>query len=249
MDILVNNNFKFEAGKEISLNITSKHPGEEVVYKIALPLKRDVHFLGIEVENGFEIVSFPEEKKPIYVAYGDSITHGTGQAATPETYAYIIAEKFGFELFNLAVGGAKTSQVMAEMIRDDFKEINVMTVLIGFNDYNGQGIDLEAYKKRYNDVLATIRSKHKKTKIFCITMTATTATKSKKTGIAADEFRAVVKNIVAKIQASGDANIFLIEGEKITTEANLKDAVHFSVEGASDFAYELYKKMNTVLNK
>ena len=48
-------------------------------------------------------------------------------------------------------------------------------------------------------------------------MTATTATKSKKTGIAAAEFRAVVKNIVAKIQASGDANIFLIEGENITT--------------------------------
>lgn len=244
-----NLNYTFVAGSEISMDLVSEHPGEEVVYKIALPLKRDIHFLGIELENGFDIVSFPEEQKPVYVAYGDSITHGTGQLTTPETYPYLIAEMFGYELFNLAVGGSKTSLVMAEMIRDDFNEIDVMTILIGYNDYNGQGIDAETYRDRYNGVLSAIRNTHPNTKIFCITMTTTTNNNSVVTGIAADDFRAVVIDIVNQRQTNGDTNLFLIHGDAITTEANLRenDAVHFSVEGALDFANELYDEMNAEL--
>ncbi|MBG7629144.1 MAG: SGNH/GDSL hydrolase family protein [Bacteroidetes bacterium] len=243
-----NKSFKYVPDQEIVLDLKSLKAGRDIEYKITFPLKTDVHFLGIELKNGFDIVSYPKDKKPTYVAFGDSITHGSGQLTTPETYPYIVADKFGFELYNIAVGGAKTSQVMADLIKNDFKEIDVITILIGFNDYNAEGVTVETYKNRYEGVLNAIRTAHPKTKIFCITMTATKNNNAKKTGIAADDFRAVVKNNVANRRASGDANIFLIEGDKITTEANLKDAVHFSVEGARDFAVELYTKMSAILN-
>lgn len=236
--------FKYESNKVISVEIDSKSIGKEVLYKITFPLKTDVHFLGLKLKNGHQLIELEPKEKPIYVAFGDSITHGTGQKTTPQTYAYQIAEMFGYELFNLAVGGGKTSQVMAEMIADDFKHIDVMTILIGFNDYNGEGVTTKAYQQRYENILKTIRSKHPNTKIYCITLAYTTQQNSKRTEIPAEDFRSAVRNIVSNLQKNGDKNIYLIEGEKISSEKDLKDRVHFSIDGAKHFADKLYLQMN-----
>ncbi len=240
--------FSYSPDSEILIEATSQHTGEEVLYEITLPLWTDVNFMGIEVENGYDIVEFAKEEKAVYVAFGNSITHGRGQNGTYETYPYLLSEMLDFELFNLAVGGGKTSQVMAEMIRDDFPKIDVMTILIGYNDYNGEGVDATTYHNRYEDFLTTVRSKHTDTKLFCITMTYTTNTVSQTTGIDANDFRDVVKNIVEERQTAGDENIFLIDGEAITTAESLNDVVHLSVQGASDFADSLFHAMNLTLN-
>ncbi len=239
-----NKSFKYKENSEISLELTSTRPGEEVVYRITLPLRTDIHFLGLEVENGFDLIDLPEEDKRVYVAYGDSITHGTGQQTTPETYAFQLAEKLGYELFNLAVGGGKTSQVMAEMIRDDFAKIDMMTILVGFNDYNGQGVSVEEYTNRYSKVLQTIREKHPNTKTYCITLLTTKANISKTSQIPADDFRKAVREIVAKRQKGGDKNIFLIKGENLTTIEDLNDKVHLNIKGAANFAEVLYQEIN-----
>jgi len=238
-----NSSFKYEPDSEILINLESKYPGKDVVYKITFPLKTDIHFLGLELEDDYQLIEFESPNKPVYVACGNSITHGTGQKTTPETYAFQIAKKFGYELFNVAVGGGKTSQVMAEMIANDFKRIDVMTILIGFNDYNGQGIDIKTFYKRYDNMLKTLRSKHANTKIYCITMTYTNFKKSKTSGIPVDEFRGVITHIVEKMQLTGDKSIFLIKGEAITSKSNLKDNVHFTTQGAKDFADALFAQM------
>jgi len=242
-----NKNFKYQPDTEITLNLVASKAGEAIEYKIAFPTFTDIHLLGLELEKGFDIVAFPEEEKPTYVAFGDSITHGTGQSTTPETYPYLLAEKFGYELFNVAVGGGKTSQVLAEMIRDDFKNIELITVLIGFNDYNGEGIDIKTYEKRYTKVLSTLREKHPNTNIVCISLLTTKAKTSKKTGIAAKDFRKVVSTVVANKQAKGDTKLYLINGASITTEADLRDIVHLSPQGATNFADKLYHKINTIV--
>ena len=120
----------------------------------------------------------------------------------------------------------------------------MITVLIGFNDYNGKGISAEEYSKRYTNVLNTLREKHPSTKIYCISMTYTTQNNSKTSQIPADDFRKVVREVVAKRQNNGDKNIFLIKGEDITNETSLKDKVHFSIQGAHDFAEALYTAIN-----
>ncbi len=240
---VANKSFKYKQNSDIALELSSAHPGEEAVYRITFPLKTDIHFLGLEVENGFDIIDLNEEDKKVYVAFGDSITHGTGQQTTPETYAYQLAEKLGYELFNLAVGGGKTSQVMAEMIRNDFDKIDMMTILIGFNDYNGEGVLVEKYASRYSKVLQTIREKHPDTNIYCITLLSTKANISKTSQIPADDFRKAVREIVAKRQKEGDKNIFLIKGENLTTIEDLNGKVHLNAKGASNFANALYSEI------
>ena len=235
--------FKYVEDAEMALEIIAKNKKNETLYRITFPLMTDIHFLGLEIEDNFKLCKLKKETSPVYVAYGDSITHGTGQKNTSETYPYQLAEIMGYELFNTAVGGAKTSTVMAEMIRDDFEKIDMITVLIGYNDYNGKGISTEEYTKRYTNVLAILREKHPDTKIYCISMTYTTQNNSKTSQIPADDFRKVVREVVAKRQSHGDKNLFLIKGEDITTKANLKDKVHFSVQGAHDFAVALWKEI------
>jgi lysophospholipase L1-like esterase len=88
-----------------------------------------------------------------------------------------------------------------------------------------------------------MREKHPDTKIYCISMTYTTQLNSKKSKISVDDFRKVVREVVAKRQNNGDKNLFLVKGEDLTTKANLKDKVHFSVDGAKLFADALYQEI------
>jgi peptidoglycan/xylan/chitin deacetylase (PgdA/CDA1 family)/lysophospholipase L1-like esterase len=240
--------FKKTDGPELTINIKAKNRGEETLYEVAFPNWANVDFMGIELEDGHELLSNPNPQKKIYVAYGNSITHGTGQSATHQTYPFILSRNMNWELYNVAVGGGKTSIPMAEMLRDDFGKIDYMTILIGYNDYNGEGIDTKEYRKRYDNFLSIIREKHKNTKIFCISPTYTTNHTSTKSGIPISDFRKVVSNLVEKYSDKGDENIYLIEGEKISSEKNLRDPVHFSVEGASDFAKQLTIKIQSLLN-
>ena len=200
--------------------------------------------MGLELDNGYDLKTIEEANKKTYVAFGDSITHGRGQNTTAETYPFILADNFGYELYNIAVGGGKTSQVFANMIRDDFKQIDLITILIGYSDCNGEGVDVETYNERYKNVLKTIRETHKDTKIYCITPSYTTQQNSRISQIPMENFREAVRQVVKDRQQNRDENIYLIEGESISSIENLKDKVHFSIEGAASFAEELTKIIN-----
>ncbi|APY08234.1 hypothetical protein BWZ20_07930 [Winogradskyella sp. J14-2] len=236
-----NKQFKYIPNNIVTIDISSKKSGKHVTYSITFPLKTDVHFLGLELEENHNLEPLKRETRKTYVAFGDSISHGTGQQTTQETFPFILAKKLNYELFNTAVGGSKTSEVMAEMIRDDFKHIDMMTVLIGTNDFNGEGVGVEALKKRYENILNIIRETHKETKIYCIVSLATKWKTSKKTNLPIELFIAAITEIIKERQQKGDDNIYIIEGDKLTTIEDLKDNVHLSVAGAKSFAEELSK--------
>ncbi len=236
----------YTRGAPVVVNINSNNVGNIVEYKITLPIWIDLNLVNLELENGFGLVSYNKEVKPIYIAYGNSITHGRGQRGTNETYAFLLSEWNNWELYNLAVGGGKTSPKMAKMISDEFKHIDYMTILIGFNDYAGGGESPETYTKNYNEFLNIIRDKHPETKIYCITLTATTMSKSKKSIHVPEEFREVVRNIVKERKARGDKNIYLIEGEDISEIEWLKDKVHFTVPGILNVADKLYYEIEEI---
>ncbi len=235
--------FSNTAGPALTLNISSSDPGQVILYEITMPNWSITSLSDLSIEEGHSLLLIDDIPKPVYVAYGNSITHGTGQNGTHKTYPYIVSRLLDLELFNVAVGGAKTSVPVAEMLRDDFKNIDYMTMLIGYNDYNGEGITAEEYQNRYLSFLRTFRELHQNTIIYCLSMTYTTTDTSVKTGIPADDFRQVVIDLVDLLQTEGDENIFLIHGDSISSEINLNDAVHFSEPGAALFADSLALEM------
>ena len=68
-----------------------------------------------------------------------------------------------------------------------------------------------------------------------------------KSGIPISDFREVVATQVEKFKIAGDKNIFLIKGAEISSKESLRDAVHFSVDGAAGFAEKLTKEIETIL--
>jgi len=174
---------------------------------------------------------------------GDSISHGTGQDGYGhKTWPFLLSRKLEMELFNLAVGGGKIAVPVGEML-EDWEQIDLITILIGYNDLHFDGKTPEQYREKYNELLDTIRKNHPETKIVCITPLYTKKPISKKTGNTIDEFRAELTELVAE---RNDPNLILVEGDKISSENNLrsdnpKDPVHLSIEGAALFADELFQ--------
>lgn len=241
--------FKFsgELGKKpMVLNIKNAKSDRYTQFEVVLPSWSDVALTHMEIEKERELFSFKSKKKKTYLAIGNSITHGVGQgSASYLTYPYLLAEKLGAEYYNLAVGGAKVSQAIAEMTAE-LPEANFITILIGYNDMAGASMTVDQYVANYTAYLKEIRKNQPKATIYCISLAYTRFEKNEKTGATPDDFRNALKKLVEDFIANGDKKLVFVDGKSISSEANLrednpKDIVHFGIEGAALFADELYK--------
>ncbi len=232
--------------KDITLNpkkdlepIIIKNPNGQqwTEWKVLLPLYYGLNFSGIDVLKESDLKNVEPEAKKVYVAIGNSITHGTGQKASYQTYSYLLAEKKNWALYNLGVGGSKISWPVADMLKD--KKIDVMTILWGYNDWNA-GYTLEDdIIPHYSKLLKILLKSHPNTKIYCILPTTTKRELPKKGDITIEQIRTAEANIIKELQNEGHKNLFIIKGYEITEVSDLKDQVHFSVEGAARFADKL----------
>jgi lysophospholipase L1-like esterase len=88
----------------------------------------------IELADGYELETVPDENKPLYIAVGNSITHGVGQSgnATHLSYGWQVAEALEMDFLNIAIGGSKTNTRMLQSMSG--KDPALITVLWGYND-------------------------------------------------------------------------------------------------------------------
>ncbi len=246
--IYENNEFiqsvKFKAkDKVMTLDFNSKTK-QVSEYQITLPSLSNVALTALEIDNDSKLASLKGKRNAKYIAMGDSITHGVGQSsATHLTYPYLLAEQLNLELYNLAVGGGKVSVPTADML-SDFDDVSVMTLLIGYNDWQAPNADINTFQKRYQIMLNTMRANQPKAEIFAITPLFTKKKLSKVGNIPITDYRKVIKKIINKMILSGDDKLHLIEGDTITSSADLRhdkpeDPVHLCVEGAASLATKL----------
>jgi lysophospholipase L1-like esterase len=231
------NGVRTEVITGLTLNITSTDPGQPVTYEIVCPSYSNVAFTGLELDDGVPLLSCNTPAKPRYVAFGDSITHSAGQDGTSDTsYDWVLAEAKGWELFNLAVGGAKVGPPIGSML--DNETFDVATVLWGFNDWNSEN-NLPQYESRYNQFLDNLRVVHNEP-VYCITPIHTTKLfPNNNNGYTMDQYRDTIRQIVATRRAAGDNNLFVINGEDLTTADDLYDGIHLTNAGAASFADRL----------
>jgi len=241
--------FAFNGNKSkqpMVLEFDNVYKGRATLFEIILPSMANVALASMELMGASELESFSKNEQAVYLAIGNSITHGVGQgSAAYKTYPYLLAKALNYDYYNLAVGGAKVSQTIADMTAE-MPKADLITILIGYNDLMFNGRTTAEYISVYSNYLKTIRMNHPKADIYCITLTHTRAIKSDKTGITPDEYRIALKRFIYQLQSEGDKKLHVIEGDKITSEANLRpdfptDKVHFGYRGAELFAKELYQ--------
>lgn len=216
------------------------------VYEVILPSYSNVSLTGLQVDDNASLMPYKSSKK-VYIGFGDSITHGRGQdGASYLTYPFQIAEKLNMDFYNQAIGGAKVSVPLAEKA-GDIPQADVITILIGYNDLNGGSHTPQKFERDYRAYLSAIRKNQPKAKIFCINLLYTKKKENEKTHFTPDDFRNVIRKVVAEYQKS-DKKLYLVEGDQLTSLANLQpgdktDPVHLTVKGAAMFADALYKEM------
>lgn len=230
--------------QEMEIRLESARGGNSHLWELTLPSFSNPELVGFELEKGAELEPPHVSGRKVYVALGDSITHGTGQgSATHLTWPFILSRKLGYTLYNLAVGGSGVSLAAAQALAD-FESIDLITVLIGYNDWNGEGNSVDEFRSEYVQMMAAIRENHPDTPVYYISPLFTWREASKTSGLPIDEFRQVVRQL-AEEWSAGDPNIHFIAGESVSSAKNLqprgaKDVVHLTADGAALLAEALY---------
>jgi len=238
-------NFKFN-NKKKSFSITFDSQQHDAIseYKIVLPSLANLAITSLRIETNSKLTELTTKRKAKYIALGDSISHGVGQgSASYLTYPYLLADGLNLELFNLAVGGGQVSPPTAEMLAD-FDDIDLITVLVGYNDWNAPNADIKVFKNKYNTMLDSLLSLHPESKIYCITPLFTKRNQSKNSDLPIQAYRDVIIALVQEKKKNTNNKISLIHGDKISSIDNLRadkpsDPVHLGIPGAKLLAQQL----------
>ncbi len=219
--------------------------GGIVEWEIVLPIYYGVNFEGLILDDGAKLFDVKREKRPVLVAIGDSITHGAGQTkcGSNGSYPFVLAQTNGYDLYNLAVGGSQISPAVAGELTE--VKADIITVLWGFNDWNGTRGDIEEITRRYTALLSELRKVQPDARIYCILPTTAAdesgknGKKGKIPGRPLSDVRDAERQVVEAAMAKGDRNLFIIEGNKLSSTQDLLGNVHFNNKGAARFGKTL----------
>lgn len=108
-------------------------PGDGAVhvYELVLPYGDSVEPAGVEADAA--IIAPPPRRRPRWAAYGDSVTQGFDASHIGATYAWQVAERRGWELLNLGIGGRCCAPEDANAIAACAPDL--VTIAIGVNDW------------------------------------------------------------------------------------------------------------------
>ncbi|MEO9513623.1 MAG: SGNH/GDSL hydrolase family protein [Flavobacteriaceae bacterium] len=227
------------------LEFTIANPAKNTCeWEVYLPHFSGVKFLGLELSDGYTLFDLPKEEKPVYIAVGNSITHGVGQTGTVDTYPYQVADSLGFDYINLATGG---SEISTETLRN-FEDVSprLISILWGYNDVTYEADPLIGVMPIYESLVSSLCSKFPEADIICISQTFTTTVVGKvNPDNRIESLRSWTKETVERLQKKYD-NLFLLDGLKYAaSEDDLKDRVHLNKQGARKLADGIVKKFLT----
>lgn len=118
-----------------------------------------------EVELADATYCTPVKHEKTIIFYGDSITQGFDAVHPSRTYASIIAEKYGANVINKAIGGAGFSPAFAQIPRNE--KADLLFVAYGTNDWGGY--DLETLKNNTKGFVEGIKTNYPNIPVYVIT--------------------------------------------------------------------------------
>jgi lysophospholipase L1-like esterase len=230
------------------VELVNPEPGQPVTFDVVLPSWSNPIFSSLDISSDAKLLPPPPSDRKIYVALGDSISHGTGQrSASFQTWPFLLSQKIDYDFYNLAVGGAQISLPIGELLKD-WPRVDLVTILIGYNDWNS-GVTEADFKTNLDALVGTVRQSHPEARIVCIRPLFTRSTAPKHGDVTLDALRDAVTAVVANRVDTGDKNLFVLNGDAFTSEANLStssDPVHLSIPGAAKFADELAVRISAL---
>ena len=235
-DVFKNGEYQFDSqGWEIEMENPSQEMAE---WSITLPTFSNAEFLKLEIINGFSLSAI-SKNKPVYIAIGNSITHGMGinTYSTRLTYPYILADSLGYELYNWGIGGSK----IYDGILSNFStglEPDLVSILWGYNDVHYSGSDAYLANNsfpQYETILTTLLNDYPNACVLAILPTYTT-NPTNTTARTIDSLKNGQLEIIQQLQESY-SNLYYLNGNDYTDASGLNDDVHLNQSGNQSLAY------------
>jgi len=222
------------------LDFTIENSDEEMHnWEVWLPVFSGVVFKGLDLVDGYEPEVLPVEDKPVYVAIGNSITHGVGQShGSHLTYPYHLADTLGYRLYNLGIGGSRINSGITANLNRLPSPPALITVLWGYNDAVYSATGLSQVMDDYRNLVRTLAENHPGATICGILQTYTPTNETNNPENSIQLLRAGQSSVLKELNLEY-GNIRIIDGWEITTAEDLADAVHLNDDGAQRFAYRL----------
>ncbi|MFZ9846681.1 MAG: GDSL-type esterase/lipase family protein [Flavobacteriales bacterium] len=228
---------------DTTFTIVNPNAGTSNTFEVTLPNLWAVDFVGMEIDDTYSLDAISPLNKPVYVAIGNSITHGTGQyVSAAKGYPFLLAKKMDWDLHNIAVAGATLGWSIAKNIKG--KQVDYITIKIGFNDWKYSTASLASKRTEYTKLLDSLRAYQPNAKIICISPLYS-SDNSGAAPYSLQDFRDMVIDLVSKRMQTED-NLCLLIGTEFSDASMLApgDPTHLSEYGASKIADALFTRIN-----
>lgn len=131
--------------------------------KLHFPWSAPIRIGGVEISDASYVV--PQNRKPLLISFGDSITQGYDSLYPSLTYPSIISDRAGLEVINKGVGAERFFPQLLGAY--DGREPQYITVSYGTNDWNLSG--REEFERDCELFFDTLVKKYPNARIFAIT--------------------------------------------------------------------------------
>lgn len=216
------------------LTFTIKNPSKNATeFEVNLPISFSVIFTKLELEKNYELEKIVDEQKDKFAVLGTSISMGTCQYNSTQTYPYQIAQSNHWNLYNFAVAGACLGWELAYNLEG--QKFDVILVEQGFNDWVYLETPLKDELALYQKFIEKIRKFQPNAQIFCLAPLTTTYQHLTER-YSLNDFRKGIESIVQKMN---DDKIYYINASSISDGSMMTDGIHLSIEGSKKFAKNL----------
>lgn len=219
-----------------------------------LPQSATAEILALRLSDAAQIA--PYVRSPLrWAHYGSSISHGMEAAGPSETWPAIAAQQIGAELTNLGFAGqCHLDGFVARALRDG--AFDAISLKLGANIVAGDSLRRRTFASAVHGFVDTIRDQLPEVPVLLVSpiysplVDATPGplerlpgggyVRSDRPSAAADgaltlaDARAILRELAARRQSAGDANLYYLDGTSLFAEADLAmmpDQLHPDADG------------------
>jgi lysophospholipase L1-like esterase len=188
----------------MSFEFHNETDGEMHTYMINMALFSETRefYIGLDSDALIEKAEDYTVPKPV-LFYGSSITQGLCATRPGNTYEAMLSRRFDFDYINLGfAGNAKGEPLMADYLASLDPSVFVL-------DYDHNADDAEHLKKTYEPLFQKFRAAHPTTPVIMISKPDFRMEDRD------DLRREVIRGVYEKAVASGDRNVYFIDGETL----------------------------------
>lgn len=141
-------------------------PAGQHVLEVWLDLARPVRIRAVRIDKDTTAQPYIDDR-PKWTVYGSSITHSRNAHGPAETWANMIARRFGLNLTGLGYGGnCHMEPMVAKMIRD--LPADYISMCLGINVMGAGSLSPRTFRAAVIGMIETVREKHPDTPMVIV---------------------------------------------------------------------------------